>query len=119
MTSIQNELSLLFLAHRKLVLNRYLEIGLTSGQPRILVYLCEHNGCNQKELARIGMVEPSTMTSALKNLEKKGMVRREVAMEDKRETQVYITQEGLEKAKLVRKMFQEFDDVCFQGFTPE
>jgi len=117
--SIQEELHLSHMAHRKLVLPRYLSIGLKSGQPSILRYLNEHDGCIQKELANACMVEASTITDSLYSMEKRGLVHRERDPQMRREVRVFITEEGRECIEKLKELFETFDEICLEGFTDE
>ena len=46
--------------------------GLTSGQPKVLDYLRDHNGANQKEIAAACHIEPGSLTSVLNRMEENG-----------------------------------------------
>ena len=50
--------------------------GLTSGQPKVLDYLRDHNGANQKEIAAACHIEPGSLTSVLNRMEEKGLIER-------------------------------------------
>lgn len=70
------------------------------GEGRILLYLClKHNGATAGELKKELEVGASRIANALKNLEAKGLVTREISQEDKRQVLVYITEEGKEVLK--------------------
>ena len=49
---------------------------LTMGHPRILDYLKEHNGENQKQIAVGCHIEPPTLTTILNGMEEKGIIER-------------------------------------------
>ena len=42
--------------------------GLTPGQPKVLDYLMEHDGANQKEIANACQREAATLTSVLNGM---------------------------------------------------
>lgn len=67
----------LYSAHRKFSTDRFAELELTTGQPKVITVLSLHEGCMQKELARRCAVEPATITVLLASMEKKGLIRRE------------------------------------------
>lgn len=60
---------------RKL-LERVAEEGLSSGQPKVLEFLLEHDGCMQKEIAHACSVEAASVTSLLNKMERDGLVQR-------------------------------------------
>ena len=49
--------------------------GLTLGQPKILDYLKDHNGANQKEIAAACHIEPGSLTSVLKIIDVNGTLK--------------------------------------------
>lgn len=65
------------------------------GEGGILLYLClKHDGATAGELKEELEVGASRIANALKSLESKGLVTREVSAEDKRLVLVYITEQG-------------------------
>ncbi len=50
--------------------------GLTLGQPKVLDYLREHDGSNQKAIAAACHIEPASLTSVLGGMEQKGLIER-------------------------------------------
>jgi DNA-binding MarR family transcriptional regulator len=65
----------------------------------ILLFICETEGASIKEIGTACALKKQTMTSHLNELEKRGYIRREVSLKDKREQNIYLTQYG-EKFKL-------------------
>ena len=49
--------------------------GLTSGQPKILDYLSDHDGASQKDIAHGCHIEPGTLTTLLNRMEEKIKVK--------------------------------------------
>lgn len=105
--------------HRKVCQHQFQELGLTEGQPKVLDYLHHHNGCSQKDLAIHCHIQPATATSLLGHLERSGLIYREVNEEDRRITNVFLTETGFEAQKQVKQVFCEIDESCFAGFTKE
>lgn len=62
---------------QKKALNRLREAGLTAGQPKVLDYLQEHNGVNQKAIAAGCHMEPASVSSVLAGMEHAGLIRRQ------------------------------------------
>ena len=50
---------------------------LMPGQPKILEFLLEHNGCTQREIGEGCALDKSTVTSLLYRMEDLGLVRKE------------------------------------------
>lgn len=60
-------------AFRKRIFSALKNEGLTSGQPKVLEYLAEHNGAMQKDIAAACKIEPATMTSCFAVWRKKSL----------------------------------------------
>ena len=69
--------------HKKTCHQRFQQLGLTEGQPKVLEYLYHHNGCSQKDLAKNCHIQPATATSLLGHLEKSGLIYREINSNDR------------------------------------
>ena len=59
---------------QKALLASIKDSGLTPGQPKILDYLQNHNGCVQKDIAKGCHIEPASITVILKGMETKGYI---------------------------------------------
>ena len=106
-------------AHRTICHEQFTKLDLTVGQPKILDFLCEHNGCSQKELAKHCHIEPATATSLLGHLERNGLIYRQANDRDRRVLNVYLTDEGKNRQHMVQKVFEQIDEDSFKGFTEE
>lgn len=106
-------------AYRKLTLPLWSAVGLTPGQPRILVYLAEHDGCIQKEVAQACLLESPSITSVLNTMEKKGLVERRISPQNRRETRVFITEEGQRMVGILAGLFEQIYEICLDGFSEE
>ena len=93
--------------------------GLHPGQPRLLEYIREHPGCTQKEAADEMDVTPASAAASLKRLEKAGYVIRRPDEKDARRNQLFLTEEGEEKIRANREMFDALDQKMFAGFSEE
>lgn len=91
--------------------------GLTSGQPKVLEYLSEHNGAMQKDIAAACRIEPATMTSLLCGMEKKGLITRSAP--DRRSLSVYLTDKGKALVPLIEREFSRIEDRATCGFSDD
>ncbi|ACL74425.1 MarR family winged helix-turn-helix transcriptional regulator [Ruminiclostridium cellulolyticum] len=105
--------------HRRKSANEFMKQELSSGQPRILNYLFQNNGCIQREIAVDFNMEPASITSVLNSMEKAGLIVREPVKGDKRALEVRLTDKGYEKKKVVDDIFIKVEDACFQNFNEE
>ncbi|MBR2742816.1 MAG: MarR family transcriptional regulator [Clostridia bacterium] len=93
------------------------KLGLSSGQPKILEYLTERNGANQKAIAVYCGVEPATLGSILLRMEKNGLIERKRKEGDRRSLYVYITPNGLKAADDMKMVYDKFDALGAQGLS--
>ena len=76
--------------------------GLTPGQPKVLDYLMEHDGANQKEIANACHIEAATLTSVLNGMEAKSL-----------------TDRGREMGREVTEAFARLEEYTFQDIPTE
>ena len=93
--------------------------GLSPGQPKILIYLMQHDQCKQKELADYYKIEPATVSRLLANMERKGLIRRESRQGDKRAATVAITEEGKRVYSRMEEHFEQIRRRELDGFSQE
>lgn len=92
-------------------------LGLSVGQPRLLMYLRRHDGCMQKELAAFCGVEAATISRMLAAMERQGMIRRETAADNKRAAAVFLTEEGRRLSGLVLDIRNRAEAQGLEGFS--
>ncbi len=99
----------MIMANQMLVQKTLMEMlkksGLTLGQPKILDYLKDHDGSNQKEIAKACFIEPGSLTTILNKMEEKHLIVRKSLNGDRRSYHVFLTELGKEKQKLVEESF--------------
>ena len=100
---------------QKKVLNRLRKAGLTAGQPKVLDYLKDHNGANQKAIAQGCHMEPASVSSVLAGMEHAGLISRQAEPGDRRSLRVYLTPLGEEKSRLTQQVFGELEAQALRG----
>ncbi|MDE5771001.1 MAG: MarR family transcriptional regulator [Ruminococcus sp.] len=95
------------------------KIGLTLGQPKILDYLYEHEGSDQKTIAGYCEIEPATLGSILLRMEQKGFIERRQKNGNRRSLFVYLTENGKEVCKKMHDVFSLKDEQAIEGLTAE
>ena len=81
--------------------------GLTSGQPKVLDYLRDHNGANQKEIAAACHIEPGSLTSVLNRM-----------LDGNRRTfYIFMTDEGSRLKNLVEDNFVSIEEKAFRNIS--
>lgn len=83
--------------------------GLTSGQPKVLDYLRDHNGANQREIAAACHIEPGSLTSVLNRMEEKGLIERRMLDGNRRTFYIFMTDEGSRLKDLVEDNFASIE----------
>ena len=103
----------------KLIARRGKNIGITSGQPKVLDYLVEHNGASQTDIARACGLEASTLTPILDGMEKSGYVERKRVDGDRRTYHIFLTVLGHEKANQVIALFSNIQNELLEGMNEQ
>ena len=92
------------------------ELGLGTGQPKLLAYLAARGPCHQKQLADYFDVDPANISRMVDSLERGGFVIRRT---DGRRDLVEVTGRGREASVLWQERCRQMEEVLLQGFTPE
>jgi DNA-binding MarR family transcriptional regulator len=97
---------------------RTLPKGVSSGQWRFLRVLWTEDGLTQRELSRrVGMREPTTVT-ALKRLERSGLIRRAGSEMDRRKVHVHLTAKAVALKAELMPMVAEVNVLATRGMKP-
>jgi DNA-binding MarR family transcriptional regulator len=104
---------------RRTVFSEAQRIGLTSGQPKILDYLLDHEGSDQKTIASYCEIEPATLGSILLRMEQKGMIERRQKNGNRRSLFVYLTDKGKDFAVQMNSIFERADETALNDLTDE
>ena len=107
------------LTFQKALLAGIKDTELTSGQPKVLDYLRNHDGVVQKEIAAACYIEPATLTSILLGMENKQLITRKMLHNNRRSLYVYLTDKGRELAERVESEFEQIEECALLGFTNE
>lgn len=120
---MDNSLHYLMMANQmlmqKALLEKLKDTGLTIGQPKILDYLKEHDGSNQKEIAKACFLEAGSLTTILNRMEEKGLIERRILNGNRRSFHIFMTEAGKEKQQLVDKSFSEIERNVLSGISEE
>ena len=104
---------------QKSLMDQIKDTGLTIGQPKILDYLKEHDGSNQKEIARACFLEAGSLTTILNKMEEKGLIERRILNGNRRSFHIFMTEEGKRKQQIVDKAFKEIEQKALSGISEE
>lgn len=92
---------------------------LQPGQPKILDFLVEHQGCTQKEIGEGCVLDKSSVTGLLSRMEEAGLIRRETCPRDRRVVRIYLTDRGVREAQWVREVFDRVDAIGWGDIPQE
>ena len=104
---------------QKALLEQLKDTGLTIGQPKILDYLKEHDGSNQKEIAKACFLEAGSLTTILNKMEEKGLIERRILNGNRRSFHIFMTEEGKQKQQLVDQAFAKIEKKALADISVE
>ena len=93
------------------------DTGLTSGQPKVLDYLKNHNGAVQKDIAAGCHIEPASLTAILNGMETKGLIERRLYPDNHRFYNVYLTETGRLYVGRLENEFDTIESYALQNFS--
>ena len=101
---------------------RYLRHELDSeklykGDPRLLMFISQVEGCSQTRIAKNLCIKPATLTVMIKRMEAAGLISRKADEKDMRTQRVYITERGKETAERTRDVFRKAVEDIYDGLT--
>ncbi len=105
--------------HRRVMEKNLESTGVFHSQHRVLMYLADHAGCSQKEMAEAHHISTAAIAVHLKKLEKAGLVERVVDSTDNRCNVITITEKGRAVVEQSYRIFCAVDDCMFHGFSDQ
>ena len=109
----------LFMLRRTLLTKTMINTGLYFGQLPVLMYISNHEGCTQKEIADWMKVSPASIALSTKRLQKAGLIEKTVDKDNLRRNMLSITPEGQETAIRCRENQIKFDNNMFNCLSEE
>ena len=89
------------------------------GQGKVLVMLAENDGVSQKLLTEQSGIRPASLSELIIKLERNRLVERQRNEEDKRNRNVYLTEEGRALAETIKSRKDESADFLFDVLSEE
>ena len=93
------------------------DTGLSSGQPKVLDYLKNHNGAVQKDIAAGCHIEPASLTAILNGMKTKGLIERRLCPDNHRFYNVYLTETGRLYVGRLENEFDTIESYALQNFS--
>ena len=91
--------------------------GLNYGNLKVILYLMNHEGCRQIDIARNCYLEAATLSTVLSNMEANGLIERRRLEENRRSYAIYQTKKGREIFSIVCCQLDKTSDIAFVGFS--
>jgi DNA-binding MarR family transcriptional regulator len=107
----------MYRASHAFVLDRLKKSGIGFGQYPFLLYLKDHQGVSQDQIAAELCFDKGTTTRALQKLEEQGFITRTAAAKDRRRHEVELTAEGKRLCKNITRAVDEWNDVLMKGIA--
>ena len=95
------------------------ELGLTSGQPKILEFLWNFKEADQKTIAIYCEIEQATVGSILLRMETAGLIVRKQHNGNRRSLYVSLTEKGREKAEKMMGVFKKTDALAMADLSKD
>ena len=102
---------------QKLVWAHIKPLGLTTGQPKVLDFLQDHDGAMQKDIAQGCHIEPSSLSTILGGMERAGLIERSTRDENRRTVYVRLTEHGREQCARLNEIFAAAEAEALRGFS--
>lgn len=99
------------------VVARLKPAGLTSGQPKVLEHLRDHDGDAQKAVAAGCFLEPATLSQILDGMAARGLIERRSLPGNRKTSHVFLTDAGRDKLPVIDAIFGEMEDIAFRGIS--
>lgn len=94
-------------------------LDLSPAQILLLRLLDQNSPVRQEDLVLSTAIDKGCVARLLSQLEGRGLVERTVSPRSRREKLVSLTPEGQSMVKALLQILEQWDDICYRGFTPE
>lgn len=98
---------------------RLTEYGVTIGQFRVMLVLWEREQLTQVEIARYLGIEQPTVASALKRMERDGLIEIKTHPSDRRRLQISLTEHGQKLKEPLTREAQFINELAVKGLSNE
>jgi DNA-binding MarR family transcriptional regulator len=85
-------------------------LGVSPAEGHLLSYLSSYAPCPVGEVLRVFGIRPSTMTSMLERLDRKGLLTRDPDPDDRRSVRITLTREGKVVAERIHRLVRELEE---------
>ena len=104
---------------RRIMMRNLAQTGVFRSQHMTLMYLSEHEGCSQKDIAEAHNISTAAVAVNLQKLEKAGYLERCSDSNDNRRNVITITEKGRAVISHSYDIFEAMDELMFFGLEEE
>lgn len=90
------------------------ETEILPSQYYMLMFLYHEMGTNQSDIAKACLMDRSGVSRAFKEFEEKGLITREIDINNKRAYKIELTEKGISTAQFLEKKEKEWDDMIHE-----
>lgn len=95
------------------------EMGIPDSYRMILMYLHNHPGASQKEIAQFRDITTSSVNQTVKEMLLTGYLEKQTDETDQRCSKLYLTEKGIQCAAQIRNRIEEAEEKISRFMTPE
>lgn len=95
------------------------ELALFPAEGVLLRLLDQPGPMRQEELAAATAIDKSGVARLVARLEEEGLILRQISPQCRRVKLVRLTEKGRQTAAQIHRILEQWEDICYQGFTPE
>lgn len=117
--TIHHQLLIAFSHANHAMTSRIRAFGLLPGQPKVLEFVADNEGCLQRDIARACAMDRATTTGLLVRMEETGLIERRPKADDRRALEVWLTDAGWAAAEHVAICGAEVDAIAHANMTPD
>ncbi len=110
-------LTYLYRSRRKFMGERLREYGFTGIMYMILLHLEHHPGASQDSIAQHMYLDKCNVARRTKKMEELGYIRRETDQNDRRQNNIYLTEQGEALLPTIRSYLSQWGDGVSQALT--
>ena len=108
------------LLFRKMITQSVSNLGLTECRWRVLMHMALiGEGCSQHELADSLQIEMPSLTRTVKQLEEAGLIKRQMAANDKRSRLLYFTGSGKARLNDIQAILESLTNEVYSGLSDQ
>lgn len=93
--------------------------ALLPGQPKVIDYLMSHPDSFQREIADGCLIDPATLSPILGKMEDNGLIRRDKADGNRKNSIVALTAEGEKIGRRIQQLFLEAEEAACRELSGE